>query len=370
MVRLALAVALSAAALAAPARAESIAVLELRSRLQAAERSAIDPTYLTDRVRAAALESAPGLRVMTRENVLVLLKSLGRTLEECEGECEVETGRKLGADLVLSGELLHFGQGLKASLRLHDTRDGRLLAAQIASGASAEELDAALGPAVASLLKGAPRGQPESAQKLVAQEATPEERAAQRDQDSAPAMQRTSLNFELRAGLVATANFAPVDGAFSPGAAGIGLRLGAVTALSPTLLFRWGAGVDLKAARVSESWSDAIDGPILTANDVQTMLSVPIHLGLAVPLTDRTSVGLSWVPALVRRTTSAARGTVSGIRVASFEAHLETAVGAPSRLNGFQARLKAFLELQPQVGYKDGDDYVGYASVGLGIGWY
>src|SRR5437867_1668737 len=95
-----------AAAFAQAAHAESLAVLELRSRLPEADRAAIDTAFLTDRVRAAALQAAPGLRLMTRENVMVLLKSLGRTLEDCEGECEVETGRKLGADYVVSGEAL------------------------------------------------------------------------------------------------------------------------------------------------------------------------------------------------------------------------------------------------------------------------
>ena len=41
------------------------------------------------------LRSVPGVSLMTRENMLVLLQSSGKKLEDCEGECEVETGRRL-----------------------------------------------------------------------------------------------------------------------------------------------------------------------------------------------------------------------------------------------------------------------------------
>src|SRR5437763_11347314 len=127
-----------------------IAVLEFRDKVPAAER--IDTAYLADQVRAAVKEDLPQARLISRENMLILLQSAGRSLEECEAECEVETGRRIGADLVVSGELLRFGTQYKLNMKLHDTRSGELLSGSVASGATADELDRDLRPAVRRLL--------------------------------------------------------------------------------------------------------------------------------------------------------------------------------------------------------------------------
>jgi tetratricopeptide (TPR) repeat protein len=132
-------------AAAAPVKARVlaglVAVLEFRSKLEGDEKKAVDAGYLADVVRSAALKSGPGIEVITRENLLVLLKAAGKSLEECEGECEVETGRKVGADLVVSGDLLRFGSSFKLALKLHDTRSGKLLSTAIANGKTIDELD-------------------------------------------------------------------------------------------------------------------------------------------------------------------------------------------------------------------------------------
>jgi hypothetical protein len=109
---------------------------------------------LTDVVRAAVLKSAPRLGVMTRENLLVLLQASGKDLSDCEGECEVDTGRRIGADAVVSGDVLKFGARYKLSLRLHETKGGRLLSAAVASGGTLEELDADVQARAAELLSG------------------------------------------------------------------------------------------------------------------------------------------------------------------------------------------------------------------------
>src|SRR6266446_10998035 len=77
-----------------------VSVLELRNKL-AREGSAIDAGYVADRLRAEVLGAGIGARVISRENMLVLLQAQGKQLEDCEGECEVETGRRIGADLVV-----------------------------------------------------------------------------------------------------------------------------------------------------------------------------------------------------------------------------------------------------------------------------
>jgi len=126
-------------ALLLAAAAPIVGVLEFRDKVPPEQR--IDVAYLSDQVRAAVKEVLPQSRVITRENMLVLLQASGRNLEECEGECEVDTGRRIGADHIVSGEIQKVGSRYKLTLRLHDTKAGRLLASSIGSGKSIDELD-------------------------------------------------------------------------------------------------------------------------------------------------------------------------------------------------------------------------------------
>src|SRR5438105_12335679 len=144
-----------------PAATRIVSVLELRNKQQLRDGPGIDAGYVADRLRAEVLSSGVDARVISRENMLVLLQAQGKQLADCEAECEVETGRRIGADLVVSGELVRVGDSLKASLRLHETRSGTLVAAVTAAGVNAEELDAHLAGAVRQLL--APLGRSTSA---------------------------------------------------------------------------------------------------------------------------------------------------------------------------------------------------------------
>ena len=148
---LAIAAALLALPAAAAAPGPRVAVLELRNKLSTADRRDLDASYLTDLARAGLLRAAPALDLMSRENVLVLLQASGKTLEECEGECEVDTARRLGADLVVSGDLLRFGSAYRISLRLHEVHTSRLLGAAQASGATADEVASDISVAMAQL---------------------------------------------------------------------------------------------------------------------------------------------------------------------------------------------------------------------------
>lgn len=149
------------AALAAPSPRGMVAVLDFRNKLK--DPTEIDVGYLADRVRGGLLEELPTLRVITRENLLVLLAASGKKMEDCEGECEVDTGRRIGADYVISGEVLRFGTALKLNLRMHDTHSSELLSSAIASGKTVDELDAAVGATLTQLLavfKSAPDASP------------------------------------------------------------------------------------------------------------------------------------------------------------------------------------------------------------------
>ena len=129
-----------------------LAVLDLRN--ETTDLGPKDVRYFTDVIRGAVLKLAPQLEVMTRENLLVLLQATGKDLANCEGECEVDTGRRIGADAIISGELVRIGSRYKMSLRLHDTHEGRLLGAAVASGSSIDELDESANKAIKQLLLG------------------------------------------------------------------------------------------------------------------------------------------------------------------------------------------------------------------------
>ncbi len=90
-----------------PSSAEErlLAVLEFKSKLDGAEAKTVDVGYLADVVRSAALEDQPGLRVMTRENMLVLVR-LRQGARRLRGRVRGGHRAQLGADLVVSGEML------------------------------------------------------------------------------------------------------------------------------------------------------------------------------------------------------------------------------------------------------------------------
>ena len=143
---------LAQAAAPQPKKASGLlAVLELRSKLSKDDGRTLDVAFITDLVRTAALQS--GLKVMTRENIQVLLQAAGKKLEDCEGECEVDTGRRLGADYVATGEVLRFGSKLVVNLKLHETQNGQLLGGSQAMGKTVDDLGDAVQPAVGRLLE-------------------------------------------------------------------------------------------------------------------------------------------------------------------------------------------------------------------------
>jgi TolB-like protein len=128
-----------------------LAVLDFRNF--AADLKPENVRYFADRVREATLQAAPRMEVMTRENLLVLLQASGKDLAQCEGECEVDTGRRIGADAIISGEIQKLGSSYKITMRLHETHAGRLLGASVASGTTLDELDASAAQATARLLE-------------------------------------------------------------------------------------------------------------------------------------------------------------------------------------------------------------------------
>lgn len=133
------------------AKGTKLAVLEFKNH--AKEMPLANVRYFGNLVRGAALLVAPSVDVMTEENLVALLTATGKDLASCEGECEVDTGRRIGADAVVSGELLRLGDEYRLTLHLYDTRTGKLLNAQLASGKSVDDMDQASNEAASALLR-------------------------------------------------------------------------------------------------------------------------------------------------------------------------------------------------------------------------
>jgi TolB-like protein len=96
---------------------------------------------LSDTVRGGALQGLQGhgVVVITRENMLVLLKDMGK--QQCEeGDCEVETARNIGADYVVSGKCVRVENLYVVTLKLHETKGGSLLGTDTVEGASTVDL--------------------------------------------------------------------------------------------------------------------------------------------------------------------------------------------------------------------------------------
>ena len=141
---------LAAASAAAAAPARLVAVIELRVQIAAGEHEP-EPIedlarlgYFTDEVRSAAAK-VPGIGVVTRA-----------LTEAQSGATAVEVARKLGADLVLSGELRKRAGTYALDLQLYEVRSGELQAEVKGQGATQEELESAIAKAVDALLAPAP----------------------------------------------------------------------------------------------------------------------------------------------------------------------------------------------------------------------
>jgi MYXO-CTERM domain-containing protein len=163
------------AALAAPARAEGpkaplvkeatpfkpqahlvIAVIDFtrsESFKETKESEAIDRYYLADVVRGAAIHELPRSLVMTKENNVTMLGLNGQGLEACDKLCQVETGKLLGADYVISGDLTRFGTAIKLVLKMHAVAAGNLVGSGTAEGKTLDELDKTIKSAVKELLR-------------------------------------------------------------------------------------------------------------------------------------------------------------------------------------------------------------------------
>ncbi len=135
---------------AAQAGAARLAVLELRND---AGLSVAEMAYLTDRVRGdASQDLSPGaFLVMTRESIQELLPPGVRLVDCLSSECEVAVGRRIGADYIVTGEILKFGDELRMNLKVHHCVSGAFLGSETAGGARLADLEGGVAAACGRL---------------------------------------------------------------------------------------------------------------------------------------------------------------------------------------------------------------------------
>jgi len=117
-----------------------VAVLDLRNEAKLPDS---DVAYLGEVIRTGARKALPLqlFILMTKENIQQLLPPERRDLRNCEGQCEVETGRLLSADYLVTGSVVRFGGELRITVRLYEIASGNLLDSKKASGNSVLEFE-------------------------------------------------------------------------------------------------------------------------------------------------------------------------------------------------------------------------------------
>ena len=98
--------------------------------------------YLTDVLRSQAIEILPSNQnytIMTRENIRVMLPP-DKSIEDCEGDCLIETGRNISADYVAQARITRFGISLAISVELYETTESKLIASFNGQGKNVYDL--------------------------------------------------------------------------------------------------------------------------------------------------------------------------------------------------------------------------------------
>jgi formylglycine-generating enzyme required for sulfatase activity len=87
---------------------------------------------LSDQARAGALDQLDPLTysIITRENMMQVLREMGGDEACLDGSCEVDLARNIGADLVVSGTITQLEGTWIVMMKLHDSASGKLLSMQ------------------------------------------------------------------------------------------------------------------------------------------------------------------------------------------------------------------------------------------------
>ena len=99
--------------------------------------------YLTDVVRTmTAFLPKDEYVIITNDNIDVLLRDQDKNLEDCVGECALDTARNLGAHFLITGKVIRFGSSLRVSLNLITSETGNVFTSPgLIKGKGVEDLE-------------------------------------------------------------------------------------------------------------------------------------------------------------------------------------------------------------------------------------
>ncbi len=110
-----------------------------------------EASTLTDVFRSRIIRASDGrMKVIAKEKVVEILKSMHKDAVQCSSECEIETAREIGADYVASGSISAISGRTILVLEVKRSRDGVAVASRDVSSQAAELYDK-LGPAADAL---------------------------------------------------------------------------------------------------------------------------------------------------------------------------------------------------------------------------
>jgi hypothetical protein len=120
---------------------QTVAVLEVENDLQGGARNQLNFSLLTDNLRKRVSKSGLGLLVMDRDAIFQILSANEKKVLECSANCEVQLGKILRADYVISGRLGKQGPAFRLYLLMYRSQDGALLSDAVAVSDELAALD-------------------------------------------------------------------------------------------------------------------------------------------------------------------------------------------------------------------------------------
>ena len=124
-----------------PALAAHVAVLETMAAKDVLKLE--EKQYITDVLRSEAVKALPAemnFTIMTRDNIQTMLPP-GKSIEDCEGSCLVETGKNISADYIAQGRVGRFGNSLTITVELYETAGNKLMGSFTAKSNDIEQLE-------------------------------------------------------------------------------------------------------------------------------------------------------------------------------------------------------------------------------------
>lgn len=118
--------------------------------------------YITNVLRELALQELPteqNYTIMTRENINAMLPP-GKNIEDCEGNCAVETGRNISADFVAQAVVGKFGEELTINVELYETASSKLVASANGRSENIQGLATVINEKAPALFQKAKRAEP------------------------------------------------------------------------------------------------------------------------------------------------------------------------------------------------------------------